>query len=62
MPKHKSPKSTSDTMIIVMGKRTKPKTKRQSGSKAVPVFEEDRTTSPDGRIAFDGVQYGDHQS
>ena len=58
MPKHKPAKSTSDTMITVMGKRTKPKTKRQSGSKAVPVFEEDRTTSPDGRISFDGVRYG----
>ena len=57
MSKHKRDSSNSHGMYTVMGKRSKSRSKAERKDKAAPVFEEDH--SPDGRISFKGVYYGD---
>lgn len=60
MPKRKPKRdgSNSHGMYVVMGKRSSPKAGRKKVKSEVPVFEEDRTSSPDGRISFEPVKYG----
>lgn len=72
MPKPKRDSSNSHGMYIVMGERSSPKSKAGRGRKKTklpkvqvqrkdetpPILEEDRTSSPDGRISFSPVKYG----
>lgn len=65
MSKRKKAKPASHGMYIVMGQRSEPKKTKlpkvqvQRKDETPPILEEDRTSSPDGRISFDGVKYAD---